>query len=147
MADFNLMPVPKVLLVQVGIFLANTFVVKKLLLDPYCKLQEHRQSLTQQRQKSSSHELQELNDQWEALQTQRQEKLAELEQHRRQRQAEDVQQRSQALRGAKTKAEKIIRAEKKQIDDEYKRACAASNTAVDYLSSQLLTKLLKESGV
>ena len=35
MADFSLVPVPRVLLVQAGIFIANTIIIKKLLVEPY----------------------------------------------------------------------------------------------------------------
>ena len=45
MADFNLVPVPRVLLVQAGIFIANTIIIKKLLIEPYLKLKAKRDSI------------------------------------------------------------------------------------------------------
>lgn len=46
MASLNLMPNPGVFLVQTGLFLANVFVVKKLMLDPYLKVKAKRDALT-----------------------------------------------------------------------------------------------------
>ena len=46
MGSLNLTPNPSVLLVQTGVLIANVVVVKKLLLDPYLKVYEKRQSMT-----------------------------------------------------------------------------------------------------
>lgn len=46
MSSLNLLPNPSVFLVQTGIFVANLYVVKKLMLDPYLKVKAKRDGLT-----------------------------------------------------------------------------------------------------
>ena len=46
MADFSLVPDPKVLVVQVGLFAANYFVVKNLFVKPFVRVKNHRDSAT-----------------------------------------------------------------------------------------------------
>jgi len=46
MAELNLVPNTTVVVVQTGIFLANLVVVKKLIVDPYMRLREKRDSMT-----------------------------------------------------------------------------------------------------
>ncbi|SME91162.1 ATP synthase F0 subunit B [Pseudobacteriovorax antillogorgiicola] len=46
MSSLNLVPNPTVMTVQAGIFIANFFVIKKLLLEPYLKVYDKRQNLT-----------------------------------------------------------------------------------------------------
>ena len=46
MATFEIVPHPAVLLVQVGVFLAGTVVVKKLFVEPYMALRDKREALT-----------------------------------------------------------------------------------------------------
>lgn len=59
MAHLNLSPDPVVLGVQAGIFLANMYIVKKLMLDPYMKLRTARDAKTG----GSQHDAQALLDQ------------------------------------------------------------------------------------
>lgn len=145
MADFNLMPVPKVLIVQVGIFIANTFVVKKLVLDPYRRLKERRKALTERRQQQAQQRIQELTAKLEALRAQRQQKLSELAAWRRQQQEQDQQQRMQALQEAHAKSETKISAKKKAIKKEFDQEFANSINAVDYLSEQIVAKILQRT--
>lgn len=47
MAQLVLVPNPVVLAVQVGVFLANVVVIKKLMLEPYLAVRDRREKLTQ----------------------------------------------------------------------------------------------------
>ena len=46
MSSLNLTPNPSILLVQLGLFLANLFVIKKLILQPYLALRARREAMT-----------------------------------------------------------------------------------------------------
>jgi len=53
MASLNLVPNPTVVAVQMGIFLTNLYIVKKMLLEPYLVLRAKRDGLTTGSQKDS----------------------------------------------------------------------------------------------
>lgn len=126
-------------------FIANTFIIKKLVLDPYRRLKERRQALTERRQQQAQQRIQELTTKLAELRAQRQQKLADLAMWRRQQQERDQQQRLQALRDAHTKSETKIYAKKKAIKKEFDQEFANSINAVDYLSEQILAKILKRT--
>ena len=46
MSTLNLTPNPSILLIQLGLFLANLFVIKKLILQPYLELRTKREAMT-----------------------------------------------------------------------------------------------------
>ncbi len=46
MAQLDLIPDPKIMVIQTGIFLANIYVVKKFYVEPYLKLKAKREFLT-----------------------------------------------------------------------------------------------------
>jgi F0F1-type ATP synthase membrane subunit b/b' len=46
MAQLNLSPVPTVVAIQIGVFIVNMMIVKKLFLDPYMRLRAKRDALT-----------------------------------------------------------------------------------------------------
>jgi F0F1-type ATP synthase membrane subunit b/b' len=46
MASLNLIPDPQVLAVQVGVFLVNAAVIKKLFVEPYLKVNDRREAAT-----------------------------------------------------------------------------------------------------
>lgn len=48
MSDLNLIPNPKVLMVNTSIFLANLVIMKKLFMDPYLAVRDKRYALTNQ---------------------------------------------------------------------------------------------------
>lgn len=46
MAQLNLVPEPAVVAIQIGVFLANIVIVKKLFVDPYLRMRLQREALT-----------------------------------------------------------------------------------------------------
>ncbi|MES2745042.1 MAG: hypothetical protein V4655_06430 [Bdellovibrionota bacterium] len=55
MSSLNLTPNPTVMIIEAGVFLANFFVVKKLLLEPYLGVSAKRKELTEGNQSQAEH--------------------------------------------------------------------------------------------
>lgn len=59
MASLNLIPNPSVLAVQTGLFLANIYVIKKLIVEPYMVVREQRDRLTVGSKDEAEHAIEE----------------------------------------------------------------------------------------
>lgn len=142
MADFNLVPVPKVLLVQAGIFILNTLIIKKLMVDPYLQLKAKRLDYTERRDAQATARLAELHQQLADLQARRQNKLSQLSQLRQEKYAVAVSKRDQIIREATQQAEADIKVAKGKVTNEFKTACTQVDSTVRELSQEVFTKLL-----
>ena len=143
MGSLNLVPNPTVMAVQAGLFVANFVVVKKLLLDPYLKVYDKRQTLTV----GNKHEAAELVQKNEDA-------LAEIKKKLKGANDEAVSLRNALTSEAKTKkAELIGAAEKKakeSIDDvrtkiqaSMKAEMAKIPTMVDELTDVIVKQVLQ----
>ena len=142
MADFRLDPVPRVLVVQAMIFLANTWIIKKLMIDPYLQLRAKRLDYTERKKEQANQRLTEVKQQLAELEARRQAKLNELSDLRRQKQTRAQGQREDIIRTARQQAEKEIKRAKDTLDNEFQQAQEQLAEVKDQLGQQVLGKLL-----
>lgn len=141
MADFNLVPVPRVLVVQMVIFLANTWLVKKLMIDPYLRLRAKRLDYTERKREQANQRFIEVERQLSELEARRQAKLNELAELRRQKQTQAQSQREEIIRTARQQADKEIRRTKDALNNEFQQAQSQLAEVGDQLGKQVLGKL------
>ena len=141
-AEFRLDPVPRVLVVQAVIFLANTWIVKKLMIDPYLQLRTKRLDYTERKKEQANQRLIEVKQQLAELEARRQAKLNELAELRRQKQTQARNQREEIIRTARQQAEKEIKRAKDTLDNEFQQAQQQLVEVKDQLGQQVLDKLL-----
>ena len=141
-AEFSLEPVPRVLVVQAVIFLANTWIVKKLMIDPYLRLRAKRLNYTERKKEQANQRLTEVKQQLAELEARRQAKLNELAELRRQKQTQAQSQREEIIRTARQQAEKEIKRTKDTLDNEFQQAQDQLAEVKDQLGQQVLDKLL-----
>lgn len=146
MADFNLVPVPRVLLVQVGIFIANTVIVKKLLIDPYLKLKAKRLDYTERKQAAATARFTTLEQELVALRATRRSRLSALAQLRRKKYEQARARREELIVAATQEAEAAIKQAKAQLRKEFDSAQAELDSTVGVLSQEMFDLLLPPDG-
>ena len=146
MADFNLVPVPRVLLVQVGIFIANTIVVKKLLIDPYLKLKAKRLDYTERKQAAATARFATLEQELTELRATRRSRLSALAQLRRKKYEQARARREELIVAATQEAEAAIKQAKEQLRREFDTAQAELDSTVGALSQEMFDLLLPPEG-
>ena len=142
MADFNLVPTPRVLLVQVVIFIVNTIIVKKLLINPYLRLQAKRLDYTERKQAAATQRVEALRQELAVLHTQRRRKLSELAQLRRSRYERARAQREEIITTATRSAEADIKAAKTQLRQQFDAAHADLDRSVKSIGQEIFAVLI-----
>ena len=146
MADFNLVPVPRVLLVQAGIFIANTIIIKKLLIEPYLKLKAKRLDYTERKQAAATARFAALEKELAELRAQRRSRLSALAQLRRKK-YEQARTRSEELIVTATReSEAAIKEAKAGLRKEFEAAQVDLDTTVGNLSQEMFDLLLPPNG-
>lgn len=146
MADFNLVPVPRVLLVQAGIFIANTLIIKKLLVEPYLKLKAKRLDYTERKQAAATARVAALQKELSELRAQRRSRLNALAQLRRKKYEQARARREQIVVAATREAEAAIKEAKVRLRKEFDDARHELDSAVTVLSQEMFALLLPQNG-
>ena len=146
MADFNLVPVPRVLLVQAGIFIANTIIIKKLLVEPYLKLKAKRLDCTEREHAAATARFAALEKELTELQAQCRSRLSALAQLRRKKYELARARREELIVAATREAEAAIKEAKANLRQEFEAAQAELDTTVGSLSQEMFDLLLPASG-
>ena len=146
MADFNLVPVPRVLLVQVGIFIANTIIVKKLMIDPYLKLKAKRLDYTERKQAAATARFAALEQELAELRATRRSRLSALAQLRRKKYEQARARREKLIVAATQESEAAIKEAKANLRKEFKGAQAELDATVGNLSQEMFHLLLPANG-
>ena len=146
MADFNLVPVPRVLLVQAGIFIANTIIIKKLLIEPYLKLKAKRLDYTERKQAAATARFAALEKELAELRAQRRRRLSALAQLRRKKYEQARARREELIVTATHESEAAIKEAKAGLRKEFEAAQADLDTTVGNLSQEMFDLLLPPNG-
>lgn len=146
MADFNLVPVPRVLLVQVGIFIANTIIIKKLLVEPYLKLKAKRLDYTERKQAAATARFTALEQELSELRAQRKSRLSALAQMRRKKYEQARTRREELIVAATRESETAIKEAKASLRKEFEAAQAELDATVGNLSQEIFDLLLPANG-
>lgn len=142
MADFNLVPVPKVLLVQAGIFIANTIIIKKLLVEPYLQLKAKRLDYTERKQAAATARFTALEQELAELRAQRRGRLSALAQLRRKKYEQARARREELIVTATRESEAAIKEAKASLRKEFAAAQAELDSTVGKLSQEMFELLL-----
>lgn len=140
MSSLNLLPNPSVFLVQTGIFVANLYVVKKFMLEPYLKVKEkrdritvgshqHASSLNQENEKKFASIHQKLRDASDVIK----EKTAAIG-------AEAQRKRDGLLSSAEAEAKAFLSKAQKEVANELAQEREKIPTIVRQLSNNLFEK-------
>ncbi len=146
MADFNLVPVPRVLLVQAGIFIANTIIIKKLLIEPYLKLKAKRLDYTERKQAAATARFAALEKELAELRAQRRSRLSALAQLRRKKYEQARARREELIVTATRESEAAIKEAKSGLRKEFEAAQADLDSTVSDLSQEMFDLLLSPNG-
>ncbi len=146
MADFNLVPVPKVLLVQAGIFVANAVIVRKLLVEPYLRLRAKRLDYTERKQAAATARFAALEKELAELRAQRKSRLGALAQLRRKKYEQARARREELIVTATRESEAAIKEAKASLRKEFEAAQAELDTSVGDLSQEMFDILLPANG-
>ena len=146
MADFNLVPVPRVLLVQAGIFIANTIIIKKLLIEPYLKLKAKRLDYTERKQAAATARFAALEKELAELRAQRRSRLSALAQLRRKKYEQARARREELIVTATHESEAAIKEAKAGLRKEFEAAQVDLDSTVGNLSQEMFDLLLPSNG-
>ena len=146
MADFNLVPVPRVLLVQVGIFIANTIIIKKLLVEPYLKLKAKRLDYTERKQAAATARFTALEQELAELRATRRSRLSALAQMRRKKYEQARARREELIVAATSESEAAIKEAKVSLRKEFEAAQTELDSTVGQLSQEMFDLLLPPDG-
>lgn len=140
MADLNLIPDPKVLVVNTGIFLANLICVKKLFVEPYLELKSKRGANTTGNQEQSNRFLnqnEELEKQIDTTLNKAYEDSTEL---RKKLTLEAVSRREESLRNARLEADKLLEGVRESVSKALEAEKAKLPTVIEALSKEVYEK-------
>jgi len=137
MAQLNLVPDPAVVGVQIGLFVVNMAIVKKLFLEPYLRLRAKRDALTTGSQADAARLLYECDEIARKVQESIEEAAASAASERERVKAGASQRRSDIIKGAEEKA----RAEVESVAARVKAEVAEQRAMLPKVISDLTTQL------
>ncbi len=137
MAHLNLVPDPAVVGVQVGLFIVNMAIVKKLYLEPYLRLRANRDTLTTGSHADAARLLFECDEIARKVQDSIEEAAAAAASHREATKATATQHRAEIIRAAEEKA----RGEVEAVAARVKSEVAEQRTLLPKCVSELTTEL------
>lgn len=137
MAQLNLVPDPAIVAAQIGLFVVNMFVVKKLFLEPYFRLQQKREALTTGSQADAARLLYECDEIARKVQDSIDEAAAAAASERERRKAAATQRRLEIIRGAEEKARAEVEAVASRVRAEVAEQRALLPKAISDLTAEL----------
>ncbi len=141
MAQLNLVPDPAVVGVQIGLFVVNMAIVKKLFLEPYLRLRTKRDALTTGSQADASRLLYECDEIARKVQESIEEAAASAASERERFKAGASQRRTEIIKAAEEKA----RAEVESVAARVKTEVAEQRAMLPKVISDLTTQLFAAS--
>ena len=143
MSSLNLVPNPSVMVVQAGLFIANFVAIKKLLLEPYLKVYDKRQSLTVGN-KSEADQLIQKN---ENAMLEIKQRILEANEQASQIRTELTQaahrQKTQLIADAETTAKKTVEGVRSQISQSLEQEMAKVPALVDEITAMIVNQVIK----
>lgn len=115
MAALNLVPNPSVLIVQVGVFLVNMAVVKKLFVEPYLVVRERREALTVGSKDEATRALAECETITQAIEARIVATATEAKKERERLRNAALEKRAAVLAAANAETQKTVEAVEQQI--------------------------------
>jgi F0F1-type ATP synthase membrane subunit b/b' len=137
MAHLNLAPDPAVVGVQVGLFLVNMAIVKKLYLEPYLRLRANRDSLTTGSHADAARLLFECDEIARKVQGSIEEAASSAASHREAVKATATQRRTDIIRAAEEKARGEVEAVATRVKNEVAEQRAFLPKCVSDLTTEL----------
>lgn len=142
MSSLNLVPNPTIMVIEAGIFLANFFVVKKFLLEPYLKVHSERVRLTEGSQTHAEHLQQESSQAVDQIQARLQEVGSEARGLREQALSSAKQKRDELVAHATEEANRVVSSMRQELSRELEEQRRRVPELVRNLSQQLVDKIV-----
>ena len=142
MASLELVPHPSVLAVQVGVFLANLVVVKKLWVEPYLLVKERRQKLTVGSKDEATRLLAEAEKVAEEINSKLLTAASEAKASREGVREAALQRRTQILAAADAEAKAYVGTVERQVKEELMRERGKVPAVVHKLTDEVYTLAL-----
>ncbi len=142
MSSLNLVPNPTIMVIQAGLFLANFFVVKKFLLEPYLKVHSERVKLTEGSQQQAEHLQQESSQAVDRIHARLQEVGVETRSLREQTIATARIKRDDLVSRATEEANRVVASMRQELSRELEEQRRLVPDLVRSLSQQLVDKIV-----
>ncbi len=139
MAQLNLVPDPAVVGVQIGLFIVNMAVVKKLYLEPYLRLRAKRDALTTGSQADASRLMFECDEIARKVQSSIEEAAAAASSERERIKSAAVSRRTEIIKTAEEKARAEVESVTSRIQSELAEQRALLPKVVSELTAQVFT--------
>ncbi len=137
MAQLNLVPDPAVVGVQIGLFIVNVAIVKKLYLEPYLRLRANRDTLTTGSHADAARLLYECDEIAKKVQDSIEEAAATAASHREAVKATATQRRAEIIRAAEERARAEVEAVARRVKNEVAEQRAMLPKCISDLTAEL----------
>lgn len=137
MAQLNLVPDPAVVGVQIGLFIVNVAIVKKLYLEPYLRLRANRDTLTTGSHADAARLLYECDEIAKKVQDSIEEAAATAASHREAVKATATQRRAEIIRAAEERARAEVEAVAIRVKNEVAEQRAMLPKCISDLTAEL----------
>ncbi len=145
MADLSLIPNPQIMAIQTGVFLANLYVVKKLMLEPYLKVKEKRIELTIGNKESAQIVLKECEEKTEEIQTKVNSALNAASDNRKKVRSEALEKKENIVTQATQQASGHLEKMRQQMQVEIAKEKEKIESTVSRLTGELFTAVTDPS--
>ncbi len=141
MASLNLIPDPQVLAVQVGVFLVNAVVIKKLFVEPYLRVNDRREAATIGGKDSALKMLDACETLTSEIETRLNSASDEAKRSREYTREKAQKQRTEIVKSAETEAKSVIA----EVEATIKREIATERAKIPQVVSALVNEVYSQA--